>query len=177
MSEQYFLNCHVILSTYDNDWPKIFDKEKAKILYVIGGKNVVVEHIGSTAVPKISAKPIVDIMVGTKDILTSNNCIKPLESIGYEYVPKLEKSFPKRRFLHKGPNSPNRHFHLHMVKIDSFFWQRQLFFRDYLRKNKDSAIAYQSLKEKLAKVFVNDVFSYTEAKSDFIQEILTKCHN
>jgi len=174
MPEQYFLNRRVIISPYDDNWPIMFAMEKTRILSVVGDKDVAVEHIGSTAIPGISAKPIVDIMVGTKDIATANAYIKPLETIGYEYVEKLEKDFPRRRFLHKGPNLPNKHFHLHMVEIDSSFWQRQLFFRDYLCNNPKASTEYQQLKENLAKQFQNDVFNYCSAKSEFIQKILAK---
>jgi len=173
MTEEY-LHRRVIIVPYDENWPKMFAAEKANILSVIGDKHVVVEHIGSTAIPSLSAKPIIDIMVGTKDLTTAESCIKPLETISYEYVPKLEKDFPRRRYLHKGPNLPNKHFHLHMVEIDSDFWQRQLFFRDYLRNNPKTSAEYQHIKENLAKQFENDIFRYCEAKSKFIQKILAK---
>ncbi len=173
MPEQYF-NRQVVIADYDENWPKMFIAEKAKILAVIGDKNVVIEHIGSTAVPGLSAKPILDIMVGTPDLSIADACIKPLEGIDYEYVPKLEKDFPLRRYLHKGPNLPNKHFHLHMVQINSDFWNNQLFFRDYLRANPLVSADYQSLKIKLAEEFQDNVFNYCEAKSTFIQNILTK---
>jgi GrpB-like predicted nucleotidyltransferase (UPF0157 family) len=174
MSDDYFLKRQVIITDYDTNWPKMFAAEKAKILSVIGNKDIVVEHIGSTAISGLAAKPIIDIMIGTKDLVTADACIKPLETIGYEYVPELEKDFPQRRYLHKGPNLPNKHFHLHMVKINSDFWKKQLFFRDYLRNNPKTSAEYQRLKEKLAKQFQDDVFNYCEAKSDFIQKVLAK---
>ncbi|MBU2546744.1 MAG: GrpB family protein [Gammaproteobacteria bacterium] len=174
MSEQYFLNRQVVISPYDDNWPKKFTAEKELILSVIADKNVVVEHIGSTAIPGLAAKPIVDIMVGVKTLAIADACIKPLESIGYEYIPNLEKNFPRRRFFHKGPNLPNKHFHLHMVEINGSFWQNQLFFRDYLRNNLKALAEYQQLKKDLAEKFQDDVSGYCEAKSEFIQKILIK---
>lgn len=172
MTNEYF-NRNVIILPYDDNWPKMFISEQAQILGVMGDKNAIIEHIGSTAVPNLAAKPIIDMMIGVKDLITADACIKPLETIGYEYVQKLEAQFPHRRYLHKGPNLPNKHFHLHMVEINSDFWHKQLFFRDYLREHPSASTDYQRLKENLAKQFQNDVFSYCEAKSEFIQKVLT----
>ena len=174
MNEKDYLNRYVIIEPYNANWPEKFISEKNKILSMIGDKNPVVEHVGSTAILGLSAKPIIDIMVGVKDLTTADQCIKPLEMINYEYVSKLEKQFPHRRFFHKGPNLPNKHFHLHMVEIDSDFWQRQILFRDYLRAHPKASSKYQKLKLKLAEKFNSNVADYCEAKTEFIQEILNK---
>jgi GrpB-like predicted nucleotidyltransferase (UPF0157 family) len=168
-----YLNRRVIIASYDANWPHMFMSEKENILKVTSDRNVIVEHIGSTAIPGLSAKPIIDIMVGVKDLATADACIIPLEKISYEYVKTLEKEFPRRRYLHKGPNLPNKHFHVHVVEVKSDFWNKQLFFRDYLRKNPKTLAAYQRLKENLAKRFKDDVFKYCKAKSNFILEVLT----
>lgn len=172
--QQNYLNRQVIIEPYNESWPNKFETEKKKILSVIGKYGVLVEHIGSTAIVGMSAKPILDIMVGTKDLSTSDACIELLQTIDYEYVPKLEEDFPERRFLHRGPNLPNKHVHLHMVVIDSDFWERQLLFRDYLRQHPKAAAEYQRLKDKLAKQYKTDVFAYCEAKTECIQEILRR---
>lgn len=177
MSKQYFLNRRVIIEPYNSNWPKMFVSEKSKILSVVGDKNVVIKHIGSTAISGLAAKPIIDIMIGTKNLAIADDCIAPLESISYEYVPELETNFPYRRYLHKGPNLPNKHFHLHMVEIDSDFWEKQLFFRDYLRNNLETSAEYQQLKENLAKQFQDNVFNYCEAKSSFIQKVLANSNH
>lgn len=174
MPKQYFLNRCVIIEPYNQNWPKMFAKEKVNILSVLHEKNVVVKHIGSTAIFGLAAKPIIDIMIGVKDLTTADSCIKPLETIGYEYVAELEENFPHRRYLHKGPNLPNKHFHLHMVEINSDFWRKQLLFRDYLRNHPRALFEYQRLKNRLAKQYQNDVYNYCEAKSAFIQKILAK---
>jgi len=102
---------------FDPRWPLIFEREKARILGVIGKKVVAIEHVGSTAVSGLGAKPIIDIMVGIRRLSDAQDCIGPLETIGYEYVPKYEVSIPERRYFQKGPsNVPNKHYHLHIKK-------------------------------------------------------------
>ncbi len=80
----------------------MFDREKAQILSVIGNRVTAIEHVGSTAVPGLGAKPIIDIMVGIHSLIDAKDCIRPLESIGYEYVPEYEASMPERRYFRKG---------------------------------------------------------------------------
>ncbi|OGT20962.1 MAG: hypothetical protein A3C55_02905 [Gammaproteobacteria bacterium RIFCSPHIGHO2_02_FULL_42_13] len=173
MLDQYFLNREVVIMPYDDQWLNMFDAEKAKILTAVH-RDIIVEHIGSTSIPGLAAKPIIDIMIGTKNLSMADICIKPLETIDYEYIPQFEEKFPARRFLHRGPNLPNQHYHLHMVARDSDFWHDHLFFRDYLRTHKQVMMDYQTLKEDLAKKYKNDVGGYCEAKSEFIQNILKK---
>jgi len=172
MINQYFLNREVVIFPYDKHWVLMFEEEKKRIFSAIGKYHVVVEHVGSTAIPDMVAKPIIDIMVGTKDLAIADQCIAPLETIGYEYIPEFEDKFPERRYLHRGPNLPNQHYHLHMVEIGSEFWNKQLLFRNYLCKHRDKANEYQQLKETLAKQFQRDPRGYCDAKSAFIQGVL-----
>jgi GrpB-like predicted nucleotidyltransferase (UPF0157 family) len=91
--------------------------ERTKILSVIAKKVVAIEHVGSTTVPGLGAKPIIDIMVGIRHLSDAEGCIGPLETIGYEYVPEYEDSIPERRYFRKGPsNVPSKHYHLHIKK-------------------------------------------------------------
>jgi len=164
----------VIIVEYDPKWPVIYEQEKAKILGVIGSKVVAIEHVGSTAVSGLGAKPIIDIMVGVADLSDAKECIEPLRSIGYEYVPEYEASMPERRYFRKGPRVPNQHFHLHMVEYKSDFWTRHLLFRNYLRTHAKTAQQYYQLKKKLAGKHGADREGYTEAKTAFIQSVVTK---
>lgn len=160
---------------YDPNWPLIFEREKARILGVIGKKVVAIEHVGSTAVPGLGAKPIIDIMVGIRHLSDAEGCIGPLETIGYEYSPEYEVSIPERRYFRKGPsNVPNKHYHLHMVEYDSDFWRRHLLFRDCLRAHPHAARAYHRLKKELAAKYRFDREAYTEAKTLFIESIVAK---
>jgi GrpB-like predicted nucleotidyltransferase (UPF0157 family) len=152
-----------------------FAKEKANIMSVIGHRIVAIEHIGSTAVQGLCAKPIIDIMVGNRRLVEAKHCIVPLESIDYEYVPEYEASLPERRYFRKGPSEmPNKHFHLHMAEHNSDFWKRHLQFRDYLRTHHDTAQQYCELKKKLAAKHRWNREAYTEAKTEFIESVVRK---
>ena len=144
----------------------------------IGNKVVAVEHIGSTAVPGLGAKPIIDIMVGLCRLSDAEDCIEPLRRIGYEYVPELEAEIPERRYFHKGPsNVPEKHYHLHMAEINSDFWNVQILFRDYLRTHSDSAQEYFELKKDLAAKHRFDREGYNEAKTSFIKSTIAKARS
>lgn len=164
---------------YDPEWPILFEKEKAKILKAVGTKVVAVEHVGSTSVPGLGAKPIVDILVGIPHLSGARDCIEPLQTIGYEYVPEYEATLPQRRYFRKGPsNIPNKHYHLHMVEHNGEFWKHHLLFRDYLRTHADAASDYWKLKKKLAAKHRSNREAYTEAKTSFIKSVLSKAlHN
>jgi len=165
----------VLIVDYDPRWPTIYSKEKDQILSVVGNKVVAIEHVGSTAIPGLGAKPIIDIMVAVRQLLDASGCIEPLRSIGYVYVPEYEKELPERRYFRKGPEGVrNKHFHLHMVQHGGDFWKRHLMFRGYLRCHPDVAQQYCELKRKLAEKHVLDREAYTEAKTPFIESILTQ---
>lgn len=165
----------VEIFAYDLEWPIIFEEEKAKILNAIGSKVVAIEHVGSTAVAGLGAKPIVDIMVGIRCLSDVKDCVEPLKSVGYEYIPEHEASTPERRYFRKGPSDvPNQHFHLHMVEYNSDFWKRHLLFRDYLRVHPDTVSEYYMLKKRLAAKHGSDRDAYTEAKTLFIESVVSK---
>jgi len=153
----------------------MFESEKARILGVIRKKIVAIEHVGSTAVPGLGAKPIIDIMVGVRRLSKAQDCIGPLETIGYEYVPEYEVSIPERRYFRRGSsNMPNKHFHLHMVEYNGDFWKRHLLFRDYLRAHPHAARKYHKLKKELAAKYRLNRDAYTEAKTLFIESVISK---
>ena len=98
-----------------------------------------------------------------------------LEELNYEYVPEFEDVLPDRRYFRKPPTDQgSRDFHVHMVEIKTYFWKRQLIFRDYLRKFPETANEYGELKLKLAAELQEDRDAYTEGKTDFILGILEK---
>ena len=155
---------------YSPRWPVLYEEEKNKILGVIGHKVVEIEHIGSTAVPGLGAKPIIDIMAGVSRLADAEECIEPLQSIGYEYVPEYKVEIPERRYFRKGPVTAHRH--LHMVEVVSEFWKRHLLFRDYLRVHPEVASEYLALKKDLAARYGTERNSYTEAKTTFIEQVV-----
>ncbi len=171
-------NVPVEICEYDATWPLKFEKQKNDIVNAIGNKAAAIEHIGSTAVPELGAKPIIDIMVGLQKLSDAEDCIEPLKKIGYEYVPELETEIPERRYFHKGPsNMPKKHYHLHMVRIHSEFWKVQILFRDYLRMHSDSAQDYFRLKKELAAKYRLNREAYTDAKTSFIKSTIAKARS
>jgi len=137
---------------------------------VIGHQVVAIEHIGSTAVPGLGAKPIIDIMIAIRQLDDAKNCIEPLKSIGYTYFPEHEDDFPERRYFDTG-TSRTQMYHLHMVERISAFWERHLLFRDFLRECPDVARQYHELKKELADRYGSDRVSYTDAKTHFITSV------
>ncbi|MEO5677565.1 MAG: GrpB family protein [Usitatibacter sp.] len=159
------------LSAYSPMWPAIFDIERDRLTAIFGADAVVIEHIGSTAVPGLGAKPIVDVMVGAPAISIVERQIASLEASGYRYVQEFEKSMPERRYFVKAQGHPG-YFHLHGVVYGSPFWIRHLAFRDALRANDALAGEYWKLKRRLAARFPNDRGAYTDAKSEFIRSVI-----
>jgi len=168
------MNRCVKIIDYDSQWPLLYEKERCLILDVIGHIVVRIEHIGSTAVPKLGAKPIIDIIVAVNHLSDAKKCIRPLESIGYEYVPEHEDLMPERRYFHKGKPPKEQHYHLHMVELASDFWKRHLLFRDYLKTHPEVAQEYFELKRRLATKYGSDREEYTEAKTSFIESVIAK---
>lgn len=159
----------VILAEYDEDWANEFENEKNSIRQALSDYNIKIEHIGSTSVRLLCAKPIIDILIGVDNFNVGFGCIHDLEAIGYES--KGENGIPGRHFFAKG--EPRTH-HLHMVDINSNLWNEHLLFRDYLRTNLDARMKYSKLKKELALKYENDREKYTSSKSEFIQNILQK---
>lgn len=164
----------VIILPYDPAWPSLYTAEKERILNEIGQYVVNIEHMGSTAVPGLAAKPVIDILIGVRSLADAPLFIPPLLPLGYEYVNRYEDDMPFRRYLHRKINGEHTH-HLHMVEPDTDFYKVQLAFRDYLRAHPDDRDQYAALKNKLAEKYQKDRMAYTDAKSGFIQGILAKC--
>lgn len=159
----------VALSPHREEWHRLFADERRRILNAIGDRRLPVEHIGSTAICGIAAKPILDIMVGTPEYAPELPFVKDLEAIGYEY--KGENGVPERHFFGKGVP---RTVHLNIVRRGGNFWLSHLAFRDYLRNDREAAREYELVKLSLAERFSNDRESYTNGKLAFVARILNK---
>ena len=162
----------VFIADYNPGWPARYTAEKRRIIRAIGPWAVEIEHVGSTSVPGLGAKPIIDILVGIRSLHDAAHCIEPLHGIGYEYVPEFEAIIPERRYFRRGPQDD--HYHVHMVELTSGFWERHLLFRDYLRAHPETAQEYERLKRELAAQFGSDRSGYTDAKTEFITAIEEK---
>jgi GrpB-like predicted nucleotidyltransferase (UPF0157 family)/predicted phosphodiesterase len=157
----------VRLVPYAAEWPVLYEQERARLQAAIGGQVLDIQHVGSTAVPGLAAKPILDIAVAVADFDEARRCIAPLEGLGYTY--RGENGIPRRHYFVKG--EPRTH-HLHMLERDSDEWRRHLFFRDHLRAHDEVARAYARLKQSLAERYPHDRGAYTEAKGAFIARVL-----
>src|SRR5215204_82239 len=155
---------------YRPQWRKLFEEEKLLLQAVLDEVSAKVEHIGSTAVVGLAAKPIIDIMIGLPDFSVAERYVSRIEALGYEYISKYEDEMPFRRYFAKDLNGVRTH-QIHMVEIDSEFWERHLLFRDYLRQNTWAANEYAVLKKHLAECEWEDVNEYADAKTEFINRI------
>jgi len=160
----------VKLVPYTPEWDRLFKEEKARIQATIGVYILDIQHIGSTAIPGIVAKPIIDMSVAVENFEEAIICVEPLIQLGYHYMG--ENGIPRRHYFQLG--QPNRTHHLHMVEINSDDRERTLLFRDYLRQHPEIAQAYASLKHKLADQFGHNRPLYVQGKSPFIEEVLAQ---
>jgi GrpB-like predicted nucleotidyltransferase (UPF0157 family) len=149
----------------DPRWPAIFERERVILAeaigeWVCGG----VHHVGSTAVPGLEAKPVIDILVGVRNLETARACFAPLSSLDYLYAPYLSEEM---HWFCK-PHPARRTHHLHLVPVGSDRYRNELAFRDRLRADPQLASQYAALKRELAERHRDDREAYTEAKGAFI---------
>ena len=154
---------------YNLNWPKLFQEEYVRLKSELGNKIGDIEHIGSTSVPGLASKPIIDMIAEVNDLSTYVELIKPLATLGYKFMPG--RVFADRVFFPKGPEE-NRIFHLSLVLKGSEGWTIPIAFRDYLIVNPNARNQYQKLKEELAKKYPNDREKYTSAKAAFIDKVI-----
>jgi GrpB-like predicted nucleotidyltransferase (UPF0157 family) len=156
---------------YDSAWPARFDEEQAALAVAIGDWAVGgVHHVGSTSVPGLESKPIIDILAGVRDLVESRSCFDRVAALGYIYAPYRASEM---HWFCK-PDPSRRTHHLHLVPTDSSRFRDELGFRDYLRGHREVAKEYGALKRGLAKEFAHDREAYTAAKADFIRAALDR---
>lgn len=157
----------VRLVPYSRQWIDAFDKERIDLVNAMGPLFIAVEHIGSTSIPGMQAKPIIDIAAMTEAETDVEKCIAPLAALGYLY--RGEYGLPGRHFFTKG--SPESHY-LHVVVAGSHHWDYWMLFRDFLLRRGDIAEEYSRLKLDLAQKYAKERDAYTKAKSQFIVRVL-----
>jgi len=162
---------------YDAKWPRLFEQEKRHLLSCLPTALIKrIEHFGSTAVPGLSAKPIVDILVEVTDLEETKSRIVPiLEAQGYDYFwrPAMFDEPPFYAwFIKRGPDGERTH-HVHMVEHHFEHWDR-LLFRDYLIEFPEAAKQYQELKLRLSREHPNDRIAYTKGKTELIVEVTSR---
>jgi len=164
----------VAIVPYDPRWPELFRQEKEHLLACLPNELIRrIEHFGSTAVPGLAAKPIVDMLVEVTDLEATKARIVPvLEAQGYDYFwrPAMFEGPPFYAWFIKRDAHGVRTHHIHMVERHFEHWER-LLFRDYLIEHPAVAAAYQALKLRLAAAHPNDRVAYTKGKTEFIVRV------
>lgn len=159
----------IIIAPYDFDWPAKFEAERQLLSALLGPFLVgSIEHIGSTSVLGMPAKPVIDILGPVRDLESSRPAIDLLGTLGYRYFPYEADVM---HWLCK-PSDVERTHHLHLVPFGSRLWRERLAFRDALRSDGAVRRAYAELKRKLAAEFRDDREAYTEGKTAFIQSVV-----
>mgnify|MGYP003329946088 FL=1 len=164
----------VVILPYQSEWPTLAI-DLIRLIKGLAGTNLIeIEHIGSTSVPGLSAKPIIDLMAKFKNFESIDSFIADnlLQLPEWNFVPTELDERPWRRFCVMVKDS-HRFAHLHLVPINSERWDQHITFREILKKDEDLRNEYQDLKNRLAKELGNDREAYTEAKAQFIVKVLS----
>ena len=185
---------HVTIVNYQEDWPLQFLQEKKTIEDILTLLHPTVEHIGSTAIPGMSAKPVIDILVGVKQSSHLDLVVPPLLNNKYNYVKKYESLWPNRRLFVKAKPINRKYLpaiidvhhgfqsgvdyqttaNIHVVILDSFHWLRHIAFRDYLKAYWHERNRYLCLKTSLARLEFKEMQDYNLAKDALIKELESK---
>ena len=160
-------NNPIIVTVYDPAWPAVFVSLSDMLADALGDTALCIEHVGSTAVPGLAAKPVIDIdvVVRRNDLSTA---ISKLEAVGYTH--QGDQGIPDREAFKQTGEWPSHH--LYVCPEDSMELARHIAFRDLLRENAKVRQAYHELKMQLAEIYRDDRVAYTEAKSEFIRDCL-----
>jgi GrpB-like predicted nucleotidyltransferase (UPF0157 family) len=154
---------------HDPRWRDGFETEAKNIARALGSNLIAVHHIGSTSIPGIFAKPIIDMLVDVKDINDVDNHNSTMESLGYEVMGEF--GIDGRRYFRKDNDAGVRTHHVHIFENGSPHIARHLAFRDYMIANPDQAHAYSELKQRLAGEHAENPEEYMDGKDEFIKEI------
>jgi GrpB-like predicted nucleotidyltransferase (UPF0157 family) len=161
------------LHSYSPAWRGRFDAEHNVLTAIFPAPGFCIEHIGSTSVPGLAAKPIIDILLGAPALAQIEARIPRMQALGYQYLPEYEAVLPQRRYFVK-PMARPRKFHFHAVELESAFWSEHLLFRDTLRSEPDVAARYAALKYELAARYGDDRDRYADAKAPFIRSVIER---
>ena len=158
------------LVPYHNGWNDHFEREADLLKSILDEKVIQIEHIGSTSIPGMFAKPIIDIVVAVPLLKRSSDLILGLDNIGYVYKPF--DTILERMFFSKESPPEYRTHHLNLAKLETKFWKNQILFRDYLKENDQFAKEYIQLKNRFAEYYSRTNHVDLEWKSDFVAKII-----
>ena len=164
-------NAQITLLDYDPKWPELFEREAKRIYSILGDKVLQLEHVGSTSVPGLCAKPIIDMLLVVKDYTDESAYVPDLENSGY--VLRIRETDWYEHRLFKGPDTD---INLHVFSRGCPEIERMLRFRDWLKNNRDDRDKYARVKRDLAKQQWKYVQDYADAKSAIVQEIMERAN-
>lgn len=162
---------HLIVTDYNPAWPSLFEEEAKRIRKIFGKNCMALHHIGSTAVPGLAAKPIIDMMPVVRNLAEVDAAKAAFERIGYAYLGEF--GIAGRRYLRKGGDERTHQIHI-FAESDTANVRRHLAFRDYLRTHEETRIAYATLKKMLARQYPYDIAAYCDGKDAFVKEVEAK---
>jgi GrpB-like predicted nucleotidyltransferase (UPF0157 family) len=168
------LTTAAVVVEYDPRWPDLYERARFDLMAALPDAIVRIEHVGSTAVPGLAAKPVIDIAVGV-DSLEREGLVEQIAALGYAYVPEYEEELPFRRFFRRGypdrelhPTIEKSGYHLHVVEAGHAFMRADVAFRDHLRSHPEDARAYADLKLGLSGRQGDE---YYDAKAPFVADL------
>jgi GrpB-like predicted nucleotidyltransferase (UPF0157 family) len=160
-----------VVVPYDPRWPDLYERARSELVDVLAESVVEIEHVGSTAVPGLASKPVIDIAIGV-DTIDRPGLVDELVGLGYVYVPEYEEELPFRRYFRRGypdlelhPTIEKSGYHLHVVEAGHPFMRADVAFRDHLRSHPEDARAYAAVKQGLSGL---DGQEYYDAKAPFV---------
>lgn len=165
----------VRLAKYNPKWKENFKLEAKKIKKIFGKDIIDIWHAGSTSIPGMPAKPIMDIILAVLSLKMVSKHVKQLREIGYE-LKQNDKKIKQRLFFTKGPKEKRTHY-LHIGKAGSAYVKDAILFRNYLIRHKNAAKEYTKLKMELAEKYQDERVFYTKKKNRFIKGIIKKARN
>ncbi|NHJ87638.1 MAG: GrpB family protein [Asgard group archaeon] len=168
---------NVTLVEPDSNWKIIFQQEANLIRNKIGSHIKSIEHIGSTALPRIAAKPIIDILIGIDSLSNSEKIVTTLQSIDYVYNQAAEVLFPERLLFQKSDVESKQQFNLHIVVHHSDYWKDIILFRDYLLTHPEALKEYELVKKHMAVRFPTNLVAYSIGKEGYIVAIIARAKN
>ncbi|WP_312644890.1 GrpB family protein [Hydrogenoanaerobacterium sp.] len=164
-------NAPITLVEYDPSWPELFEREANRIRSILGSKALQIEHVGSTSVPGLCAKPIIDMLMAVEDSADEPSYVQALEAAGYMLRIRESDWFKHRLF--KGPDTD---INLHVFSSGTSEIDRMLRFRDWLRSNEIDREKYAQVKRRLAKKKWRHVQHYANVKTSIVQEIMERAN-
>lgn len=162
------------LIEYQDTWPALFRQVAQQLRAAVPAPGSVVQHIGSTAVPGLCSKPVLDVLLGVESLSDVEAAMPALSLAGFVYRPEHESQIPDRRYFVR-PAGTFPKVHLHAVTRGGVLWRQHLHFRDQLLEHPELAKSYAALKKHLAVACAADKTAYTQAKAPFILQVLASC--